>query len=315
MRRHLQGIFAVCVVALVGPGVLARDAQACSCGRAQQSVWPRATDVAPVDTHVWISDPPMATGSDARAPLVLRVAGGALVPTVVRTMVSDEAAVSELVPTSALAPGKSYEVVYDRAAPGSKSADWQLLGSFTTGKAVDASAPSLGAAGVIRVSFVHSTARTQVVTIKGKKVIRIMQSTCDRNGAGYAVFDVAQASDDVTSPGSIGYGIWPAGSKDLSVAPLIILRGNLDAGAASVGKAGPSVVTLQLGTDQHCETSSYDFSADVTRLVPALRGKKAPRVKKAALLHFTLAAIDGSGKRSAGVDVAIDLANPVQAAP
>ncbi|MCC6998322.1 MAG: hypothetical protein IT370_27145 [Deltaproteobacteria bacterium] len=312
---QLKGLFAVCVAALVGLGASARDAQACSCGRAQPSVWPRATDVAPVDTHVWISEPPLATRSDERAPLGLRVAGGALVPTTVRTMVSDEAAVSELVPRSALSPGRSYEVVYDRAAPGSKSADWQLLGSFRTGKAVDASAPSLGAAAVTRVSFVHSTARTQVVTVKGKKVIRIMQSTCDRNGAGYAVFEVAQASDDVTAPGSIGYGIWPAGSKDLSVAPLIILRGNVDTDAASAGSKGPAVVTLQLGTDHHCETSSYDFSADVARLVPASRGKRAAKAKPPALLHFTLAAIDGSGKRSLGIDVAIDLANPVQATP
>jgi len=299
-------------------GVLAgaRDAEACSCGRPVPSVWPPATDVAPLDTHVWVFDPPAPIGIDGAPqplPLQLRLAGGALVATDVRPMVSDEARVTELIPKGRLAAGKSYEVVYDRAARGGKSGDFEVLGSFKTGKAVDGKPPTLGGAGVLRTTFVRTTARTEVVTIKGKKVIRILQSTCSRPpGAGYALIDLAQASDDVTPPGSLGYGVWPAGSKDLGVAPMIVLRAHLAAPVPSAGKVGSPVVTVQLGTDEICDSSAYDFTSDLFRVPRGARGKRLP---KPVLLHFIVAAIDASGKRSAPVTIAIDLANPVQSAP
>lgn len=336
MGGHVKGALGVAMVLVLGVLAPARDADACSCGRPVPSVWPLATDVAPLDSHVWVFDPPTGLDGVAR-PLQLRLAGGALVATDVRPMASDEARVSELIPRAPLAPGKAYEVVHERAARGGKRGELEVLGSFKTGKAVDGQAPTLGAAGVVRTTFVRTTAKTEVVTIKGKKVIRILQSSCSRLGVGYALIDLAQGSDDLTPPGSLGYGVWPAGSKDLAVTPMIVLHPNMSAPAASPsststgsstgssgsgssgnagsggnGKVGPAVVTLQLGTDDVCDVSSYDFSGDLARVPATARGKRAPRP---FLVHFIVAAIDASGKRSAPVSVAIDLANPAQSAP
>lgn len=198
------------IAVLASPG---RALAACACAQPAVIVVPRPGDVAPRNTHVWISLPP--TLADVQASLKGPGAGAA---DLVRYGGGEERII-ELVPRAALAGHARYEVLLGT----------EVVGQFVTGDALDQTPP----------------------TWDGLQSGQVSPGSDAACGAGetIVVLGLGKREDDATPAGALRYAVWigaPGKDLDYNQPPTTVMtatRDHLALGRES--RCNPSNLELQ----------------------------------------------------------------------
>ena len=213
------------VVCIIGLGVFARDAGACSCMPPEPTLLSpqRATDV-PINAKVRLEMPSYGVPN---AQIVLRVHGGANVDTKSRKTGGQRVEVVELTPLAPLAPDTRYELVTIDAQ---RHPPNHVLGTFKTAAnaVTDATAPRIDKMGSV---FAERTGQ--------------LRTSCSVPGPWIVVNDL-WASDPGRPGAQLVYGIWlgdNAGNMDTSKMPTRILR--------------PSGTSLVIGQASSCHFQDF----------------------------------------------------------
>ncbi|MBS2016204.1 MAG: hypothetical protein JST00_25200 [Deltaproteobacteria bacterium] len=214
--------------ALAVTGV-AHEASACSCVGPQLglTVPVPATD-APLLTRVRIALPDPARAG-VNGAVVLRKHGGATVATTTRTFADGRwVATVEIVPTAPLAPDTTYEVAV--VEPDAHPSTTVVTG-FTTGKALDTTAPQLDALGA---ATVHRNARA-------------MSSMCQTAGP-WVTIEGVDAHDPSRPDASLVFGVWLADAN-----------GVIDAKKPPTALRTAHQRMLVIGQQSICDPYSFPF--------------------------------------------------------
>jgi len=226
------------LVALIGLALATtavdRDVRACSCvGPRLWFLSPRASDDAPRNVHVRVMVP---TGTST-ASLLLRVHGGADVPTQTKTYAGSSVTIAELVPTATLAAQTRFEVATFEPTAHPPTT---VIGTFKTGATEDTSAPRLDSLG---------RPRTRINARYGG-------GDCSIHGPWIELANVA-AHDD-RGDEKLAFAVWGPDA-----------RGRLDTHRAPDTLVFPNNGRISIGQTSLCDTSRFPLSGSAVTLAVA----------------------------------------------